>query len=445
MLAFCFAIFLVFGTVLVLVGANQDALAVALGIDLAESGLAASTLALGIGAGMALGGPLADRVARRPLAAVSMGVAAAALLGVSDGMSFARLLAHVFALGAGAGLANVLMNVVIVEHFGEAATRRLVVMHSAATLGAVAGPGLAVVLGQVDSWTLSFRVVGAAYGLFALWVLRVPLGVPAHARAGALPAARPRAPLELAAYCLTAFAYLGVEGGVTVFAVPFAVDGLGLSPDRGRAAISAFWLGLLAGRMSLLLWRGALDARVLVVCGVAGTAALALAALRVTAQVEWLFGGAGFCIGPVFPLLVALSARTLPAHPGLATGLVTGLGSLGAFVLPWATGAIGDARGVGAAFGALALGCAAMAGAATAARRASAPLEARPREEDRIGLCASCRHARRTGNRRGSEFWQCGLGDADASYRRYPQLPVRRCSGHELQSSQGTKLTSGGS
>ncbi|MBW2416183.1 MAG: MFS transporter, partial [Deltaproteobacteria bacterium] len=342
MLAFCFAIFLAFGAVLVLVGANQDALAAALGIDLARSGLAASTLALGIGAGMALGGPLADRVARRPLAAAAIGVAAAALLAVSDGMSFARLLMHVFALGAGAGMANVLINVAIVERFGDAAARRLVVLHSAATVGAVAWPGLAAVLGEAYSWTLSFRLVGVAYAVFALWVLRVPLGVPAHARADSLAAARPGSRLELAAYCLTAFAYLGVEGGVTVFAVPFAADGLGLSPDRGRTAISAFWMGLLAGRMSLLLWRGALDARVLVVCGVTGTFALGLAALRTTTQVEWLLGSAGFCIGPVFPLLVALAARTLPTRPGLATGLVTGLGSLGAFVLPWATGAIGD-------------------------------------------------------------------------------------------------------
>ena len=68
MLALCFAIFGVFGVVLVLVGANQDALAAALGIGLAESGLVSSVLALGIGSGMAAGGPLADRLPHRALA-----------------------------------------------------------------------------------------------------------------------------------------------------------------------------------------------------------------------------------------------------------------------------------------------------------------------------------------------------------------------------------------
>jgi hypothetical protein len=52
-------------------------------------------------------------------------------------------------------------------------------------------------------------------------------------------------------------------------------------------------------------------------------------------------------------------------------------------------------------------------------------------EERRAGLCASCRHARRTRNARGSEFWRCAKADADPAFRRYPPLPVVRCAGHE--------------
>ena len=131
--------FAVFGVVLVLIGANQDALAAALDIRLAESGLITSLLALGIGAGMAVGGALADWLPRRALALGAVWLAAAALLGVSADLSFARLLVHVFALGAGAGLASAVLNVVVIERYGEAAPRPLLVLHSAATLGAIAG------------------------------------------------------------------------------------------------------------------------------------------------------------------------------------------------------------------------------------------------------------------------------------------------------------------
>ncbi len=47
------------------------------------------------------------------------------------------------------------------------------------------------------------------------------------------------------------------------------------------------------------------------------------------------------------------------------------------------------------------------------------------------GLCGSCTHARRTGNRRGSVFFLCGRSATDARYRRYPPLPVLACPGFE--------------
>jgi hypothetical protein len=45
------------------------------------------------------------------------------------------------------------------------------------------------------------------------------------------------------------------------------------------------------------------------------------------------------------------------------------------------------------------------------------------------GLCGRCRHVRRTGNRRGSVFFLCGLSEEDPRFPRYPRLPVLRCAG----------------
>ena len=421
--------FAVFGVVLVLIGANQDALAAALDIRLAESGLITSLLALGIGAGMAVGGVLADWLPRRALALGAVWLAAAALLGVSADLSFARLLVHVFALGAGAGLASAVLNVVVIERYGEAAPRPLLVLHSAATLGAIAGPGLAAALGDAQHWTPSFHAAGFAYLALSLWLLRLPLAEPAYTReappVGGAPRGEAPRPLELAAFCAAAFAYLGIEASVTVFAVPYATEGLGLDGDRGRAAISAFWLGLLAGRMGAFLWRGPLDARLIAASGVAGAAALAAAASLWTPQIEWTFGVVGVAIGPVFPLLVALAARSLPARPGLATGCLMGVGSLGGFAIPWLVGAIGDRAGVGAAIGTLVAAALLLVVAAVLARAR------RARPSPQVGLCSTCRHARRTANRRGSEFWQCGRAEDDPAYRRYPELPVVECAGHD--------------
>ncbi len=50
----------------------------------------------------------------------------------------------------------------------------------------------------------------------------------------------------------------------------------------------------------------------------------------------------------------------------------------------------------------------------------------------RIGLCATCRHARVVRNRRGSAFWLCGRSATDPRFPKYPPLPVRTCPGHEI-------------
>lgn len=45
-----------------------------------------------------------------------------------------------------------------------------------------------------------------------------------------------------------------------------------------------------------------------------------------------------------------------------------------------------------------------------------------------VGLCFTCRHARRVETPR-SSFWLCRLSATDPAFPRYPRLPVLACSG----------------
>ncbi|MET0791871.1 MAG: hypothetical protein ABW061_10155 [Polyangiaceae bacterium] len=47
----------------------------------------------------------------------------------------------------------------------------------------------------------------------------------------------------------------------------------------------------------------------------------------------------------------------------------------------------------------------------------------------RVGLCATCRHARRIRSAKGSEFWLCEKSKSDPRFGKYPALPVRACLG----------------
>src|SRR5947208_14611894 len=48
----------------------------------------------------------------------------------------------------------------------------------------------------------------------------------------------------------------------------------------------------------------------------------------------------------------------------------------------------------------------------------------------RVGLCASCRHAREVPTPR-AVYWLCGLSAHDARFAKYPRLPVLECEGYE--------------
>jgi hypothetical protein len=52
-------------------------------------------------------------------------------------------------------------------------------------------------------------------------------------------------------------------------------------------------------------------------------------------------------------------------------------------------------------------------------------------EQERAGLCGSCRLAQIVTSSRGSVFYLCTLSDTNAAFRRYPILPVRQCPGYQ--------------
>jgi len=350
---------------LVLVGASQAELARDLHLDLAESGLLASLLALGLGAGVLAAGPLVDRLPRRPLFVAATLLVASGLATVDRSMGFARAGAHLVGVGVGLGVYETLLNAAVGELYGARAARPLLFVHAAATLGAMLGAPLAGWLTAYSDWTTAFRALGLAHLPLAAAALRTAFPPPLHAtertHAGLLP---PGALARLAPFAAIAFAYVGVETALTVLALPYASAALGLPHARGLAAISAFWAGLLAGRLVVLPLRGAIDARHLAAAGGAGALVLAAGVASGTRAVELVFAATGLCLGLVFPVMVALTGESAGTARATAIGLVVSAGALGGFLLPWLHGALGDVAGPGLAVGSLAAWCAVASGAA---------------------------------------------------------------------------------
>lgn len=60
-----------------------------------------------------------------------------------------------------------------------------------------------------------------------------------------------------------------------------------------------------------------------------------------------------------------------------------------------------------------------------------------PGNRDRVGLCLNCHYARAVESERGSRFYLCRRSETDRGFRKYPPLPVLRCSGYEAKAEGG--------
>lgn len=361
--------FFALGLVLVLLGVEQADLARDLALSLSAFGLLGALLSLAFGIGLTAAGPLIDRLPRRPFFVTACALAGIALIAVDDQTGQTRLAVHLFLLGLGGGCYVTLFNGVVIDRYRERSAPALAIVHAATTAGAASGPWLIAsaqnVLGH--GWRHAFHALGAVYLCLALlgsaFVLPRAAVVPRAQGASREP--RHGWSPKLLALMTVGFAYVGVETGLTLFAIPWALS-QGRSPDAGRSAISAFWLGLLAGRLLLVVRRPKPTAAWLTTCGTVG-ALLVCAALSWSWPLVVAMGAAGLALGGVYPVMIALTGRHFPGA-GTALGLVAGAGACGGFVLPWISGVAGDAfdarysiavLGVGAsliAVGALVLG-----------------------------------------------------------------------------------------
>ncbi|MBJ22880.1 MAG: hypothetical protein CL933_26015 [Deltaproteobacteria bacterium] len=353
--------FFAFGALLVLYGANSSELITHLDLDYADLGLLGSMFSLGLGVGIVAAGPISDRLPRRPLYIAACFTVLAATATLSAATDYHALLLRTVAIGFGAGFYETILNALIVEEFGARAPRRLIFIHSAATLAGSVTPLLFEFARTFLplAWYDAFQIVGSVHAGLILAAIFVPMNLSPRRAAlakdvdedpavdGRERAKREAAPMPrrddrpaLVAICVATFAYVGVETALTLFVADHAIHDLGLEAAHADHTISAFWAGLLVGRLAI----GLSPRRV----GAGTTAALASlgAILLLSYGLGWIvlpelaMAAIGFCLGGVFPIMIGLAGIALPSSAGIAVGLAGGLGSLGGFVIPWFTGRI---------------------------------------------------------------------------------------------------------
>lgn len=144
--------------------------------------------------------------------------------------------------------------------------------------------------------------------------------------------------------------YVGVEVALGGWIVKFMLEVRRGEPFASGMTATGFWLGITVGRVVLGFVTPLLGEKLAVMIYIPAAMGLELlfwlvpqfivSAVAVSLQ--------GFFLGPLFPAVVVAATKSLPKHLHVgAVGFAAAFGGGGAAILPFAVGAIAQARGVG--------------------------------------------------------------------------------------------------
>ncbi len=362
----------------------------------AEFGLAYFVIALLFAVGALSSGLMAARIGRRV-------VLAGAALSIASGMAlesvaptWAVFIVGAGLAGAGSGAIDAVVSSVIMDLPTSASGSGggLNRLHLFYSVGALAAP---LVIGVLAALGVDWRAMALGTGMAGL-ALAAPLAragsVPARPRSAAPSAAGARTTtltfglqLALAALGIAIACYVAAESGVSSWLVGFLA---GEPMAVATLALGLFWGGLAAGRLVASRTADRFDPlRFTLACALAGGVAI-IAAVVVTSGPAriGLFLAAGFALGPVYPMIMAIAGSLFPHRSAAVAGLITAAGVVGSITYPALMGLVSGVAGLGAGMlgaavllfvtGAGVVVAGRLAGRPTAAPRAPEPVEAAP-------------------------------------------------------------------
>lgn len=283
--------------------------------------------------------------------------AAATLMGLGLVIAGAAPIWLVFVVGAivlglGGGAIDGGVNGLALAIADEGRGRALNLLHLAFAIGAFISP---VVVGQLVERGVPWEWILIATGAVAV-VLRASFGltpIPSGLRRPAQVAAVDAAPsadasllLPLGLLAIAIGGFVASEIGVSNWIIRFLAS---VPVTTATAALSAFWGGLALGRLFAALYSDRFShARFAAIASVAAGVAVVIAVLAPTVLLSVIgFAVAGFAMGPIFPMIVALGGDLYPDRLAATGGTLTGAAVLGGMLYPPLIGLMSAGFGIG--------------------------------------------------------------------------------------------------
>jgi fucose permease len=293
----------------------------------------------------------------------------------------------VFVAGAGiaatgTGSVDAVVNSAVMDLSVAGSGSGLSRLHLFYSIGALGAP---LVIGTLVGLGIEWRLLVAASGAVALLLalpLRVVGGVPARAASPGRPASAravdgPGLRLPLAVLGAAIACYVATELGVSSWLVAF----LAAEPmSVATLGLGLFWVGHASGRLAAARFADRFaPVRFTVACAIAGAVAILAAVLGPAGPPRIaLFAAAGFALGPIWPMIMAVGGALFPHRAAAVSGLLTAAGVAGSVVYPPLMGLVSEVAGLGIGMVGAAILVAASGAAVIVADRAARRPAARP-------------------------------------------------------------------
>ncbi|MBC7870413.1 MAG: MFS transporter, partial [Chitinophagaceae bacterium] len=150
--------------------------------------------------------------------------------------------------------------------------------------------------------------------------------------------------LALIPFILLFFTYIGSEVGFGAWIFTQLTTVGQAAAQTAALATSLFWAGQMFGRIAgtIILRRITDEALLPLTIVIISVGVTLLLVFQTNANISIIAAFiVGFGCGPVFPTTLGIVRKAYPTAHGTATGILIGLGNIGAIVLPWLQGQIG--------------------------------------------------------------------------------------------------------
>ena len=349
--------FMVYGVLLTVFGAALPRIITEFRWTYSEAGLVLSGAFVGFLLSTFASGLLVEGTRTKPLYVAALGVAAAAISLFARWPSPLPNLVLSFLIGCAEGVIDVVTNYETIRLDTGGRSTRMNLLHASFSAGAIAGPlAMGGFLATGAAWQLAFPAIGAILLVAACCAMAVGFPFPEkglhHGARGGLRLLREPAMILL---CLAMLFYVGSEVGVTNWVSEYFVRTLGTPLPMAASAVSALWVGILAGRLILsVAWRGRRQETALLLLSVLSLGSLlAFLAVRRYGPAFAVVFAVGVGYSGIYPLIIALAGRIF--RSSASVGIVGTASGIGSFAFPFLMAGMAERLGLRAGFLMLAL------------------------------------------------------------------------------------------